>query len=823
MSLKKLFFASVAALCVAATAANAEGLKTDLKLPAYPLVTIDPNTSAWSMSANLYDSPVKHWTGKDFPLTGALMVDGKIYRFMGKETPELKSLVGSGDEEDWTGKYTFEKPSDDWMSPDYNDADWAEAVGPFGTKRLEPSSRTEWDTPYIWVRREVMLKKSLKGKNVYIDFSNDDDAVFYVNGIEVHATGNRCNKNKLVQIPAEAAESLRAGRNVIAAKCWNRGGNALLDFGLKEQVEHKSPLDNTASQLSVECHAMNTIYRFRCGTVDLELTFTAPMFLDELDLLSRPVNYISYDITSNDGRKHDVKIYIEASPRWAVDQLFQHTESEILDCNGMVCFKAGTKTQNVLGKKGDDRRIDWGYFYLAGEKDNTVAALGTSQELRNAFAKGRFATKAIKADDAQGQMAFVRKLGKVNAARGKFLIGYDDIYSIQYFHNNLRPWWNRKGDKTMEDMLKAGFAEYTTLMDRCAGFDEELHAECLAAGGKEYAELCAAAYRQAIAAHKLVEAPNGDILWLSKENNSNGSIGTVDVTYPSAPLFLRYNPDLVKGILNHIFYYTESGKWGKPFPSHDVGTYPLANGQTYGGDMPVEESGNMIILAAALCEAQNDYSYAKEHWNALSAWTDYLAEYGLDPQNQLCTDDFAGHFAHNANLSVKAIMAIACYGKMARNLGYEAIDAKYTSLAKELAKEWMKMAIDGDHYKLTFDKSGTWSQKYNLVWDKILNLGIFPAEVAKTEIAYYLKKQNTYGLPLDNRKDYTKTDWIMWSATMAENPADFKAFVAPVYKFFNETNDRVPMSDWIYTSECNHRGFKARSVVGGYFIKLLDK
>ncbi|MCM1177026.1 MAG: DUF4965 domain-containing protein [Clostridium sp.] len=801
-----------------------EAAVNELRASAYPLVTIDPYTSAWSMSDNLYDSSVKHWTGKDFPFIGAVKVDGEVYRFMGTEDVELLPVVPTSQQGKWIGKWTVDKPSGDWKSLDYNDSSWKEDEGAFGTIVNEPTARTNWTSENIWVRRTFELDEDLTGHNVYLEFCNDDDAFFYVNGVEVHSTGPVCSKNAVVKLPQEAVSTLHKGTNIITATCWNPVANGLLDFGLLIQKELHTSLEQTAVQKYANVQATQTHYGFTCGNVDLDLTFSAPLFLEDLDLVSRPVNYVTYNVTSNDGAAHDVEVYFEASPRWALDVPYQDCSSETVEDGRLVMLKSGSREQNILSRAGDDLRIDWGYFYLAAPKANAVVAVADGDALKRAFVDGTFSSSlGLKGSNDSAKMAMVCDLGTSRKASGHVMVAYDDIYSIQYFGENLRPWWNRNGNSSIIEQLHKAEKDYCRLIDRCYAFDAKMMKDAEKAGGKQYAELCALAYRQSIAAHKLVEAPDGDILWFSKENNSNGSIGTVDITYPSAPMYLYYNTDFAKGMMNHIYYYSESGRWTKPFPAHDVGTYPLANGQTYGGDMPVEESGNMIIITAAACVLDKDASYAAKHWDALTTWTDYLVEYGLDPENQLCTDDFAGHFAHNVNLSAKAIVAIGCYGRMAKMLGKDDVAEKYTAKAREMAAEWVKMAADGDHFRLTFDRPGTWSQKYNLVWDRLLGLGLFPKEVYDKEIAYYLTKQNEYGLPLDSRMAYTKTDWVLWTATLADSQEDFVKFIEPICRFEDETLDRVPMSDWIWTDKPHMRGFKARSVVGGYFIKMLEE
>lgn len=135
--------------------------KNELRAPAYPLVTIDPYTSAWSFTDKLYDSSVKHWTGKDFPLIGVAKVDGQTYRFMGTEELALRPLVKTSEQGNWTGKYTTQKPADGWQNAGFNDNAWKEGEAAFGTMENEHTAKTQWGEEFIWVRRVADIREDL--------------------------------------------------------------------------------------------------------------------------------------------------------------------------------------------------------------------------------------------------------------------------------------------------------------------------------------------------------------------------------------------------------------------------------------------------------------------------------------------------------------------------------------------------------------------------------------------------------------------------------------------------------------------------------------
>lgn len=797
------------------SALSAQQVPNQLRAPAYPLITIDPNMSAWSYTDALYDSSPAHWSDKKLPFLGVMKVGDDYYRFMGAEELQMETIAPNGEDVAWQASFTTSQPAGAWFNQDFDASDWEQALGAFGTIESEPHSKTDWSADKIWIRRTVDIQEDLSDKSIYLDYSHDDDTEIYINGIQVVDHGGT-GKNKRVKLSQEVTRTLKPGKTVIAAYCFNGGANGFIDVGLSLERTDQSYFSQTAQQISVDVQPMQTHYVFACGDVELKVSFTAPLFLDNLDLLGRPINYLSYQVQAPAGQQ--VELYFEVAPDWALHLPTQTSSVETFKKNGVTYLKTGSVAQKILERKGDHVRNDWGYFYLASDHPSAKGKTGSSTELRQEFLG--LPVGQERQENAVAQLALTQKM--TGSATGRIALGYDDVYAIQYFGENLRPYWNRNEDSTIETQFEQAFTQYEEIKQQADAFDAEFMKD-YTRFGKPYAELCALAYRQSIAAHKLVESPSGELLWLSKENDSNGSIGTVDVTYPSAPLYLYYNPELAKGLINFIFHYTESGKWTKQFPAHDIGTYPIANGQTYGGDMPVEESGNMLVLTYAIAQAEGNADYAKQHWEALTMWADYLIENGLDPDNQLCTDDFAGHFAHNANLSIKAIMGVASYGYLAGMLHQEEVAERYIAEARNMAKQWEEMSRDGDHYKLTFDKPGTWSQKYNLVWDKLLGMEIFDKDIIEKEIAYYLTKQNKYGLPLDSRETYTKTDWIFWTATMADDLATFQQFIRPVHSFMNETVNRVPMSDWVFTDKPERRGFKARSVVGGYFIKMLEE
>lgn len=799
--------------------------ETDLRMPSVPLLVSDPYFSIWSPYNELNEGATRHWTNDEKPLQGWLRVDGVTYSFMGVDRDVFDAIAPMADEGGWTARYSRKKQAEGWQNPNFDDSSWKEGTAAFGSPDLS-FVRTEWKDEHsdLYVRREVNVTAADLEEDLMIIYSHDDVFELYINGTQVANTGEIWREGIRLPLDKKLKKLLKPGKNIIASHCHNTTGGAYTDFGLYKQLRPKAGNVLQAKQKSVSVLATSTYYTFSCGPVELDLVFTAPMLMDDYDLLSSPANYISYQVRSVDGKEHDAQLLMTASPLLAVNKAGQPTVTTLETHGGVQYAKTGTIEQPILAKTGDGICIDWGYLYLPAI--NGEVSISDAESVKNTFTTtGKLPKSEEKIVSRKPSeiptMAYRHDFGRVKQGAGYALIGYDEIEDIEYFYKRYKAYWAHEGKVTIFDMFDRLNREYSSIMNACREMDKRIYDDGVKSGNKKYAEILSGSYRHVIAAHKLFRDDEGNLLFFSKENNSNGCVNTVDLTYPSAPLFLCYNPELEKAMMTSIFEYSYSGRWTKPFAAHDLGQYPKANHQVYGGDMPLEEAGNMITLAAMLCKMDGNTKFVDKYWDIITTWTDYLSEHGQDPENQLCTDDFAGHWAHNANLSIKAIMGVAGYAELARLKGLTDVADKYMQRAREMAEIWEKTAREDDHYRLAFDRENTWSQKYNMIWDKLWGLNLFPNDAMQREVKYYLTKQNKYGLPLDCRRDYTKSDWIMWTAAMSKDTKTFLKFVDPVYRYINETESRVPTSDWHDTKTGFMVGFKARSVIGGYWMKVL--
>ena len=591
-------------------------------------------------------------------------------------------------------------------------------------------------------------------------------------------------------------------------------GNPFRFMGVTDCANRYVPEIPALEQTSVEVLPTTTIYTFSHPLCKLKVTFVTPLLPDRLEVLSRPVSYLFYEITPTE-EGHTFDVYVDLCAEIAGDLGAQTMDATIGDGFARI----GNTNQKILNRGGDDVRIDWGYLYLVHENAN-VCAYDTRYVMAkpDVFRRKIDVSKPLAAAWTPLLYATSQKLCD------RFVIAYDDIKSIEYFHRHVDAYYKKTyGD--FDTMLKAAICEADALRADCARFDADLMAK-MEKISPEYAAIGALAYRQTIAAHKAVEV-DGELMFFSKENFSGGCMATLDVTYPSIPLFLVYNTELVRGMMRPLMNYAKSEAWPYRYAPHDCGFYPLCNGQVYsvkdgqlyeGRQMPIEECGNAILVMAAMYRADGDRSYADEHHDLLRQWADYLVEFGYDPENQLCTDDFAGHLAHNCNLSLKAIVALAAYAQLFW-------EPKYAEIAKDMANRWVQDAKKqtGLGWRLTFDLEDTWSMKYNIVWDRLLKLGLFDEAISREEIAVYTEKMNRYGVPLDSRSDYTKLDWMAWTTVMCDDKVYTDKVFKAIAAMICEAPARVPIPDWYFTSTALMREFQARSVLGGFYINLLPE
>ena len=377
-------------------------------------------------------------------------------------------------------------------------------------------------------------------------------------------------------------------------------------------------------------------------------------------------------------------------------------------------------------------------------------------------------------------------------------------------HQNLRPWWQRDS-KPVADMLDEAEAAYLPLEAKGDHFDTELTADLTKTAGAHYAWLCTLAYRQSIAAHSLVAGPDGKPMLFAKENFSNGDVGTVDVLYPYRAHLPLLQP-------------APARRPGSPRPRLRRQPQPLALPLRPARPRPVPpcqrpelrrrrknrrrpdarrgESGNLILCVDAIARLGNSTELAETYWPQLTQWALFLKQHGLDPENQLTTDDFAGHVTHNANLALKAIDALAAYADLARILHHESRSEGVRSPRQgPTPHKWITARSRRRPLQARLRQPRNLVAKVQPRLGQGARLQPLPTPASAPPRSPSTKPSSTStAFPLDSRKSYTKLDWTLWTATLTDNQADFDALVDPAWLWSTGNHQAASrMTDWYDT------------------------
>ncbi|MCW2637726.1 MAG: hypothetical protein JWP76_32, partial [Dactylosporangium sp.] len=595
-----------------------------------------------------------------------------------------------------------------------------------------------------------------------------------------------------------------------------------------------------AAQTALATTATRSIYTIDAGPVTLTVTFFSPVDPANLQRQSVPMSYLTVTVTSRDGGGHQVSMYLDISGEWAHgdrSQLLSWGQQIVGGQNVLTCTPA---RPTVLGEMND--QASWGTVVWATDNVSGLTwQTGADVAVRaNAASNGSLSntndTRQPRAiSDNWPVFGFNRDLGTVGAAPTAplvFSIGHVRTPAVSYLGAQLDPWW-RTYWPDWQSMLGWFRADLDAALATGAAVDSSINdraRQAVGGGsiGDRYAAICSLALRQAFAGTELVD--HGGTPWaVLKEISSNGDFSTVDVMYPVFPAYLHLSPRYLEMVLAPIFDYVENHGYPKAFAPHDLGTYPNAFGHINSGeeDMPVEESANMLIMTAAILDRMpvaRASAYGNQHYRILHQWADYLVANLPDPGNQNQTDDFTGFIAHSVNLALKGIVGIAAMAKVAAAVGNTSDRDFYAAKARAYIASWVAMGQNSNssHLKLTYDGAdSSWSLKYNGYPDRLLNTNLVPPAVAAEEAAWYLQNQHPYGILLDPRNQYTKTDWELWTAGfLAAYPDARDVLIDKAYTFANTSGSRVPFTDWYDTNSGNQVGFADRPVIGGLFTLL---
>ena len=576
------------------------------------------------------------------------------------------------------------------------------------------------------------------------------------------------------------------GGDPAKAQCWLKGSgylypalpNACRDYGIVRS-SGGVPVTEVPEQVSLVVTPSTSSYTFSLQGAALQLNFTSPFLPQNDTVTARQATYITAATWSTDGASHDVQLYFDATGQLSTDgDGVPLTWSRVGAAGGSPSLmRMGATTQQQFSTITGDR-ASYGYTLLLATDGSGAptpgTAIGKAEELRSRFA----ATGTLPDSDlpcsGQDTVASTNPVlavsldGKMSGGNpvslGTIVVAHEQEEAIDFFGEALPPMWVREpGIGSASDMARAAMRDVDTVLDATRALDADLTARATKAGGEQYAQILALAYRQAYAATILVWVPSRQTQWqFLKEISSDGDISTVDVIFPAAPLYALMQPDWLWQMLEPLMAYSNNETnvhYNLPWAPHHLGHYPVCNlPPNKQEQMPLEESGNMLIMLGAIAAAKNSTDFIPEkYWPILASWAHYVNITAKIPGDQLSTDDFLGKLKNASNLAAKGYVAMGAYSQLLRGHGDEAEAQAFWEQAQSYVPYWDKHAYDPGQqgYMIGYNQQGTWTTLYNLLWQSVVPMpgpGPVPASDVARACKFYEGKTLEFGLPLESLK-----------------------------------------------------------------------
>ncbi|KAL2063340.1 hypothetical protein VTL71DRAFT_5145 [Oculimacula yallundae] len=600
-----------------------------------------------------------------------------------------------------------------------------------------------------------------------------------------------------------------------------------------------NPGPQSVTQTSFEYTSTRSVFTMNVGgKVEMNITFLSPITPEDLKRQSLIFSYLDVGVQSLDGAAHDVKLYTDISAEWVAGDHSSVAQWEYGTTSDDIAYhRVYRQTQLEFSETAD--QADWGYWYWATKNsDKLTYQSGSDTDVRGAFqSNGKLAntkdTKYRSINQDYPVFGFSVDLGSViGSVSTLYTIGLTQEQAIQFDGATgivpLASLWTSYFSSETE-ALSFFHNDYSTAAGTASSLDSKIATDSVAAGGQDYLTITSLSARQALGGTQLVGNSTKQYLFL-KEISSDGNTQTVDVIFPFYPILLYLQPSLAKLMLDPLYENQESGQYPNKYSMHDLGAhYPNATGHPDGKDepQPLEECGNMLIMTLAYAQRNDDVSYLSQHYKILKQWTQYLIDEALIPADQISTDDFAGSLANQTNLALKGIIGIQAMAQIANLTNNQVDGANYTNIALDYITKWQSLGIAHDasppHTTLSYGMNDTHGLLYNLYGDRLLNLNFVPQSVYDMQSTFYPTVKQKYGVPLDTRHSYTKSDWEMWCAAIASEDTK-NIFISDLATWINDTPTNKAMTDWYDVQTGDFAGgFVARPVVGGHFALLALK